>query len=65
MSANTAQATDSQSPIRHRLGLVAIPVLSTAFGYISGYTIEQQPIMAGFGLLWGCVAMLVAPRLAH
>ena len=65
MSANTERATDSPSPTRHRLGLVAIPVLSTTFGYISGYTIDQQLIMAGFGLLWGCVAMLVAPRLAH
>lgn len=48
-----------------RIGLVAIPVLSTAFGFIGGYTIGQQPALAGFGLLWGLVAMLVAPRLAR
>jgi hypothetical protein len=65
MSANAPQATDSPKQTRHRLGLVAIPVLSTAFGYVSGYAIDQQLVMAGFGLLWGCVAMLVAPRLAR
>src|SRR5215207_8570579 len=66
MSANAPQAADSPNQIRHhRLGLVAIPVLSTAFGYVSGYAIDQQLLMAGFGLLWGVVAMLVAPRLAR
>lgn len=65
MSADATQATDSPKQTRHRLGLVAIPVLSTAFGYVGGYTIDQQLVMAGFGLLWGVVAMLVAPRLAR
>jgi hypothetical protein len=65
MSADAPQATDSLKQTRHRLGLVAIPVLSTAFGYVGGYTIDQQLLMAGFGLLWGVVAMLLAPRLAR
>ena len=65
MSANAPQATDSPKQTSHRLGLVAIPVLSTAFGYISGSAIDQQLVMAGFGLLWGVVAMLAAPRLAR
>jgi hypothetical protein len=65
MSANAPQATHSPSQTRHRLGLVAIPVLSTAFGYVSGYAIDQQLVMGAFGLLWGVVAMLVAPRLAR
>jgi hypothetical protein len=65
MSANSPQATDTPNQTRHRLGLVAIPVLSTTFGFVSGYTIGQQLLMAGFGLLWGVVAMLVAPRLAR
>ena len=65
MSANAPQATDSPQQTGRRLGLVAIPVLSTAFGYVGGYTIDQQLAMAGFGLLWGVVAMLVAPRLAR
>src|SRR5215208_681766 len=66
MSANAPQAANSPKQARdHRLGLVAIPVLSTAFGYVSGYTIDQQLLMAGFGLLWGVVAMLLAPRLAR
>ena len=65
MSANAPQATDSPKQTSHRLGLVAIPVLSTAFGYVSGSAIDQQLVMAGFGLLWGVVAMLAAPRLAR
>ena len=65
MSANAPQATDSPSQTTHRLGLVAIPVLGTAFGYVSGSAIDQQLVMAGFGLLWGVLAMLVAPRLAR
>jgi hypothetical protein len=65
MSANALQATGRPSATRHRLGLVAIPVLSTAFGYIGGYAVDQRPTLAGFGLLWGIVAMLVAPRLAR
>lgn len=65
MSANAPQATDNPKQTGHRLGLVAIPVLSTAFGYVGGYTIDQRLAMAGFGLLWGVAAMLVAPRLAR
>ena len=66
MSADAPQATDSPKQTRqHRLGLVAIPVLSTAFGFVSGYAIDQRLLMAGFGLLWGVVAMLVAPRIAR
>jgi hypothetical protein len=65
MSVNASRATVSPSQTRHRLGLVAIPVLSTAFGYVGGYTLDQRPVMAGFGLLWGVVAMLVAPHLAR
>jgi hypothetical protein len=65
MSANVLEAPDSPSQARHRLRLIAIPVLSTAFGYVSGYTIDQQPGMAAFGLLWGIGAMLIAPHLAR
>jgi hypothetical protein len=66
MSANAPQAVDSPDQTRdHRLGLVAIPVLSTAFGYVGGYTIDQQLGMAGFALLWGVVAMLGDCRGCH
>lgn len=50
---------------RSRPALVAIPLLSTTFGFVGGFTIHHPLAMAGFGLLWGCVVMLLAPRLAH
>jgi hypothetical protein len=49
----------------NRLKLIAIPVLFTLFGFIGGFTINQPLAMTGFGLLWGLVIMLIAPRLAR
>ena len=63
MITNAPEAAENQARTR-RLTLVAIPVMSTAFGFIGSFTIGQ-PALAGFGLLWGIVAMLVAPRLAR
>jgi hypothetical protein len=68
MSANAPQAphsTDRPPQTRHPYVSVAIPALSTAFGYVTGYGLGQQRAMGGFGLLWGIVAMLAAPRLAR
>jgi hypothetical protein len=48
-----------------RLALLTIPVLSSAFGLVSGRAIEQSLAMAGFGLMWGIAVMLVAPPLAR
>jgi hypothetical protein len=48
-----------------RPGLLTIPVLSTAFGLVGGFTIDKPWAMGGFGLLWGIAVMLVAPRLAR
>ncbi|QKW33329.1 hypothetical protein HUT06_04195 [Actinomadura sp. NAK00032] len=43
---------DSAGGARRR-GLVAVPILSTAFGYIGGNVIDQRIGMAAFGLVWG------------
>jgi hypothetical protein len=63
MITNAPQAVD-QARAPRRLGLLAIPVLSTAFGFVGSFTIGQ-PALAAFGLLWGIAAMLAAPRLAR
>ena len=52
-------------PGGHRLGLLAIPGLSTAFASIGGFAIDQPIGLTAFGLIWGVVAMLIAPRLAR
>jgi hypothetical protein len=48
-----------------RLSLLAVPVLSTAFGLVGGHTIDQPWAMGSFGLLWGIAVMMVAPRLSR
>lgn len=56
---------DAPAPGRRRHALAVIPLLSTAFGLVGGYTIDRPLALAAFGLLWGVAAMLLAPRLAH
>jgi hypothetical protein len=48
-----------------RFGLLTIPTLSAAFGFITGHAIDKPWAMAGFGLLWGIAVMVVAPRIAR
>ncbi|SHF43242.1 hypothetical protein SAMN05444392_1263 [Seinonella peptonophila] len=60
----TVQPSDKQFQTMNGIGLT-IPILSTTFGYISGYTIDQQLGMAGFGLLWGILVMLIASRISQ
>jgi hypothetical protein len=50
---------------RTRLWLLAIPLLSAVFGFVSGHVIDQQIPMAVFGMLWGIGAMFTAPRVAR
>jgi len=50
---------------RRPLPLLSIVVLSTAFGAISGSVVDASVAMAGFGLLWGAVALALAPRAAR
>lgn len=70
-SAAAEQYSDGEGhrhgPVRDggRFSLVAVPILSTAFGYIGGNVIDQRIGMAAFGLIWGIAAMRVAPRLAR
>lgn len=45
--------------------VLAIPLLSTAFGFVSGSAVDQQLSMAAFGLVWGVVAVLLAERLVR
>jgi hypothetical protein len=45
--------------------LVLIPVLSTAFGAAGGVTLDAVLPMAAFGLAWGLVAAVIAPRAAR
>jgi hypothetical protein len=45
--------------------LMAIPVLSAAFGFAGGHVIGQPMAMAVFGLVWGLIVMAIAPRLAR
>lgn len=45
--------------------LLAIPLLSTTFGFVGGYKFDEQLELGAFGLVWGVVAMLLAPRLAR
>lgn len=47
-----------------RPALLLIPAASTGFGAVSGVAIDSSVPLAGFGLVWGVVAMLLAPRLA-
>jgi hypothetical protein len=50
---------------RDHLPLVPVAVLGTAFGAVSGTGVDASAAMAVFGLVWGVIAMLVAPRLAR
>jgi hypothetical protein len=45
--------------------LLAIPLVSMLFGFIGGHTIHQVAGMTVFGLIWGVIAMFIAPRLAR
>jgi hypothetical protein len=47
------------------IALLAIPALSTTFGYVGGHVIDQPLGMAACGLVWGLVIMAFAPRLAR
>jgi hypothetical protein len=53
------------NPRPRRLALLAIPLLSTTFGFVSGTAVDEQVPSAVFGLVWGVVVMLLAPRLAR
>jgi hypothetical protein len=48
-----------------RLPLLVIPLMSTAFGAVSGVTVDAVLPLAVFGLAWGLAAGAVAPRLAR
>lgn len=50
---------------RRRRLLLTVPLLSTAFGAVSGAPVDATLPMAGFGLAWGIGAIVVAPRLAR
>jgi hypothetical protein len=50
---------------RDHLPLVPVAVLSTAYGAVSGTVVGASVAMAAFGLVWGVIAMLPAPRLAR
>lgn len=69
MTTGAPPRTDTQPedihPRRRRLALTGIPLLGTAFGFVGGFAIGQHLALAGFGFVWGVVAMLVAPRLAR
>jgi hypothetical protein len=65
MRTNPTGAMAGQPRNRHRIGLLAIPALSTAFGYIGGQVIDQPLGMAGFGLFWGLVITAFTPSLAR
>ncbi|MEV4760120.1 hypothetical protein AB0J86_34170 [Micromonospora sp. NPDC049559] len=63
-----APATSSEPRRRgtgHRLSPLVIPLLSTAFGAVSGVTIDAILPMTAFGLIWGIAAAAVAPRLTR
>ncbi|QVQ50899.1 hypothetical protein J4H86_18830 [Spiractinospora alimapuensis] len=47
-----------------RPALLLIPFASTGFGAVSGVAVDASLPLAGFGLVWGVIAMLLAPRLA-
>ena len=42
-----------------------LPGLGAAFGYIGGFTLGGHAPLAIFGLVWGCLAANVAPRVAR
>lgn len=62
-------AADRQAGVadsgRRRLALLAIPLLSTTFGFVSGTAVDEQLPSAAFGLAWGVVVMLFVPRLVR
>jgi hypothetical protein len=45
--------------------MLAIPLLSTAFGFVTGTAVDAQVPSAIFGLVWGVVVMALAPRLVR
>jgi hypothetical protein len=53
----------TRQPTRTRL--LVIPILSTAFGAVSGAAVDAVLAMAAFGLIWGLVAAAIAPRVAR
>ena len=48
-----------------RLPLIVIPLLGAAFGAVSGVTVNAVVPTAIFGLVWGVLIAIVAPRLAR
>jgi hypothetical protein len=48
-----------------RTKLLVIPILSTAFGAVSGVAIDEVVPSAAVGLVWGLVAAAIAPRVAR
>jgi hypothetical protein len=45
--------------------VLVVPVISTAFGAVSGRVVDASLPFAAFGLVWGVIAVSVAPRIAE